>query len=492
MTAEPLESPARSARTMRVPDTLLILLVLAVAAWAATYVFVPGHFAMTGDPARIVAGSFTSAGEAQPAPLFGDAQRTGLLDLLFAGLVSGDRDSAAVGLMAFILVVGGVFGVILKTGAVEAAIAAALPDGRVKNETLVIILFVLFSLAGAVFGMGEEAIAVSLILIPALVRAGYDSLTGLIVCYVATQIGFATSWMNPFSVIVAQSIAGVPPMSGMGLRVLAWILFTLIGAVWLWRHARMVRLDPARSPVFDTDRHWRSAPLAAAAHGFRWPHATILAVLGLGIIWVAWGVSARGYYLGEIAAQFVGIGMVIGVVARVARLPGISGNSLMEAFRDGAVALAPAVLVIAAAKGIVLVMGGDDPAADSLLNSLLAGLAGVTGALPDWLTAWGMYLVQSLINLFIVSGSGQASVTMPLMAPLADLSGVSRQTAILAFQLGDGLTNLVVPTSAALMGCLAAARVDFVAWLRFFWRPMAALMALSSVFVIAAHAIGYT
>jgi uncharacterized ion transporter superfamily protein YfcC len=338
---------------MRVPDTLLILLVLAVAAWAATYVFVPGQFAMTGDPARIVAGSFTSAGEAQPAPLFGDAQRTGLLDLLFAGLVSGDRDSAAVGLLAFILVVGGVFGVILKTGAVEAAIAAALPDGRVKNETLVIILFVLFSLAGAVFGMGEEAIAVSLILIPALVRAGYDSLTGLIVCYVATQIGFATSWMNPFSVIVAQSIAGVPPMSGMGLRVLAWILFTLIGAVWLWRHARMVRLDPARSPVFDTDQHWRSAPLAAADHGFRWPHATILAVLGLGIIWVAWGVSARGYYLGEIAAQFVGIGMVIGVVARVARLPGISGNSLMEAFRDGAVALAPAVLVIAAAKGIV-------------------------------------------------------------------------------------------------------------------------------------------
>ncbi len=492
MDPDPLGSQPAPARTIRVPDTLLILLVLAFAAWAATFVFVPGHFSLAGDPARIVAGSFTSAGEAQPAPLFGDAQRTGLIDFLFAGLVSGDRNSATVGLLAFILVVGGVFGVILKTGAVEAAIAAALPGGRVQSETLVIILFVIFSLAGAVFGMGEEAIAISLILIPALVRAGYDSLTGLIVCYVATQVGFATSWMNPFSVVVAQSIAGVPPMSGLPLRVLAWTTFTLIAAVWLWRHARMVRLDPARSPVFDSDQHWRSAPVAAAANGFRWPHAIILAALVLGIGWVAWGVTARGYYLGEIAAQFVGIGLVIGVVARAARLPDISGNSLMEAFRDGAVALAPAGLVIAAAKGIVLVMGGDNPAIDSLLNSLLAALAGATGALPDWLTAWGMYLVQSVINFFIVSGSGQASVTMPLMAPLADLSGVTRQTAILAFQLGDGLTNLVVPTSAALMGCLAAARVDFVAWLRFFWRPMSALMALSSLFVIAAQAIGYS
>jgi uncharacterized ion transporter superfamily protein YfcC len=479
-------------RTLWVPDTLLILFALAVLAWGATWAFAPGRFALDGGtPLRIVAESYVAAAGPDGAPLFGTGDNVGLIDFLFAGLVTGGPASATVGLFAFILVVGGVFGIILRTGVVEAALMASLPDGRVRGETLIVLLFIASSLGGAVFGMGEEAIAISLILVPALVRAGYDSITGLVACYVATQIGFATSWMNPFSVIVAQSIAGVPPMSGMGFRIVMWAVFTAIGALFLWRYGRRVRLSPERSIAFASDARWREDAVAVGPGRFGAPHAIILALLILGLVWVGWGVVARGYYLAEIAAQFFAIAIAIALVARIFRVGGVDANALAEAFRDGAVQLAPAGLVVAAAKGIVLILGGDDPARMSLLNSLLHGMSGAAAALPDWLTAWGMLAFQSAINIFIVSGSGQASVTMPLMAPLADLAGVTRQTAILAFQLGDGITNIVVPTSAALMGCLAAARLDFVTWLRFIWRPLAALFLIESAFVVAAQAIGY-
>ncbi len=468
----------------RMPDALLILFGLAAAAWLATFLFVPGHFAVAGDPARIVPGSFVSAGEPMPAPLLGDAERTGFLDFLFAGLVTGDRYSAAIGLTAFILVLGGVFGIIMRTRAIDAALSASLPDGQARGEMLVIGLFVAFSLAGAVFGMSEEAIALTLVLAPALTRAGYDAMTALLVCYGATQIGFATSWMNPFSVIIAQSIAGLPPLSGLGLRAAMWAGFTAFACLYTWRYARRVRLARAVEPPGEPGAVSPPIPLRPS-------HIGILAALLAAVAWVAWGVTVRGYYLPEIAAQFFALGLIATLIASFAGLPDCSLNSMAEAFRDGAGQLLPAALIVGAAKGTMLILGGDDPAGFSLLNTLLNSLSNLTAAAPEWLTAWTMYLVQSLFNFFVASGSGQASITMPIMAPLADLSGVTRQTAVLAFQLGDGLTNLIVPTSAALMGCLAAARVGYGEWLAFIWKPMLALMAMASAVMLAAQAGGY-
>ncbi|MEM7780028.1 MAG: putative basic amino acid antiporter YfcC [Pseudomonadota bacterium] len=472
------------------PDTLLLLFFLAVIAWGATFIFTPGAFSVDGEPARIVPGSFVPADAPAPAPILGDAERTGFLDFLFAGLVTGDRYSPTVGLMAFILVLGGVFGMITRTRAVDAALAAALPDGKARGETLVVTLFLAFSLAGAVFGMAEEAIALTLVLTPALNRAGYNPMTALLVCFGATQIGFATSWMNPFSVIIAQSIAGLPPLSGMGLRIAMWTGFTLLAAAYVWRYARRIRLSnlakPANNPGSDVDEDAENdIPPYQLAHGL------IIAGLVAVIAWIAWGVSAKGYYLAEIAAQFFTLGIAVVVVGKVAKLPGCDLNSMMDGFNQGAAGLLPAALIVGAAKGIILLLGGDDPTAASLLNSLLNSMSGLTASAPDWLTAWVMYAAQSIINLFITSGSGQASVTMPIMAPLADLSGVTRQTAVLAFQLGDGITNLIVPTSAVLMGCLAAAKVSYLEWMAFIWKPMVVLIALASVMVLAAHGAGY-
>ena len=471
-------------RIWRMPDTLAILFTLALIAWAATFLFTPGQFSVAGDPARIVPGSYQPAAGPMPAPLLGSEDRTGFLDFLFAGLVTGDRYSATVGLMAFILVLGGVFGMIMRTGAVDAALQSALPGGKARSERLIVCLFLAFSLAGAVFGLSEEAIALTLVLAPALNRAGYDSATAMLVCYGASQIGFATSWMNPFSVIIAQSIAGLPPMSGLGVRVAMWAVFTLAAAIFTWRSARAVRLG--QRPHIGLRA--RGADGEAVA-GFSAAHLLVLMVLLAGVAWVAWGVTMRGYYLPEIAAQFFAVGIATVAIARIGRVASVS--DLMEAFRDGAAQLLPAALIVGAAKGIMLILGGDDPASPSLLNALLNGLGTVTAAVPDWLTAWAMYLVQSVFNFFVASGSGQASITMPIMAPLADLSGVTRQTAVLAFQLGDGFTNLVIPTSAALMACLAAARVGYGEWLAFIWKPVLGLVAMASIVMLLAHAGGY-
>lgn len=473
-------------RPWQMPDTLTILFVLALIAWAATFVFTPGQFSVAGDPARIVPGSYQPASGIMPAPLLGSEERTGFLDFLFAGMVTGDRYSATVGLMAFIIVLGGVFGMVMRTGAVDAAVQASLPGGRADNERLILALFFAFSLAGAVFGLSEEAIALTLVLAPALNRAGYDSITAVLVCYGASQIGFATSWMNPFSVIIAQSIAGLPPMSGLGLRVAVWTFFTLAAALFTWRYARSVRLGIR-------DRAGSAMGLASEAQAtkFNRTHALVLLALIGGVIWVAWGVTMRGYYLAEIAALFFAIGIVTVAIARIGRIEGCSVSEMMGAFREGAAQLLPAAVIVGAAKGIMLILGGDDPANPSLLNALLNGLGTFTALVPDWLTALAMYLVQSVFNFFVASGSGQASITMPIMAPLADISGVSRQTAVLAFQLGDGLTNLVIPTSAALMACLAAARVSYGQWLAFIWKPMLGLMGLASIVMMLAHGGGY-
>ncbi|MBX7483815.1 putative basic amino acid antiporter YfcC [Qipengyuania qiaonensis] len=486
--AIPATEGKESALAWTVPDTLLILFVLALAAWAATFVFVPGEFSVAGDAARIVPGSFSPADAPSPAPVLGNAERVGFLDFFFAGLVSGDRYSATVGLMAFLLIIGGVFGMISRSRAIDASLLAALPGGKAKSENLVVGLFIGFSLVGAVFGMSEEAIALTLVITPAFARAGYDAITVLLVTIVGTQIGFATSWMNPFSVIVAQSISGLPPLSGMGLRIGLWIAFTLLGASFTWRYARRVRLGqvPGHWTIEDDDESGSSDE-----NTLEWGRIAIMVALGLTIVWVAWGVSARGYYLAELAAQFMALGIMVALVARVARLAGCSLNEMMEAFRSGAAQLLPAALIVGVAKGILLLLGGDDPASPSLMNTLLDSLAALTAMAPEWMTAWVMYLAQSAINFFIASGSGQASVTMPIMAPLADLSGVTRQTAVLAFQLGDGLTNLVIPTSAVLMGCLAAAKVSYTSWIAFIWKPMLALMGIASLVVMAAHGMGY-
>ncbi len=486
------------------PDTYIILLFVALLAFALTYLLPPGQFAMQtvvyesdGEAvSRSVVDpqSFRYVPQAggNGLPLFAEGGEIGLLNFVFEGLVSGSKWGAAIGVVAFILITGGAFGIILKTGAVAQALLKLIARGSGGGRLLVPLLFFVFSLCGAVFGMSEEAIAFTLLLVPVMVAVGYDSITAVLITYVATQIGFSTSWMNPFGVAIAQGIAGVPLLSGAGYRIGLWGVFTTVGALYTMHYAAAIKRFPQRSLAYVSDAEFRRrAPLLSEVGPLQAGHWLVLLSVAAGVGWIIWGVVAKGYYLPEIAAQFFTMGLVAGLLALACRLPGFSANDAAAGFREGAQQLLPAALVVGIAKGIVLMLGGDDPQSPSVLNTVLHHASGAVAQLPQWFAAWGMYLFQSVFNFFIVSGSGQAALTMPLMAPLSDLLGISRQTAVLAFQLGDGLTNIFVPTSAALMGCLGAARLDWVVWLRFIYKFMLLLAAMASACVIAAVTAGY-
>ncbi|SHG93871.1 putative basic amino acid antiporter YfcC [Ferrimonas marina] len=472
------------------PDATVLLCLIGVLAWLCTFVVPAGQFELGPEGSQLLAGSFQLQGQPNPMPLFAEDGQIGLANLLFEGLVSGSKWGSAVGVAGFLLVVGGAFGVLLGTGSIDRAVLAAVARGRRGQDLLLPLLFALFSFAGAVFGMGEEAIAFCMILVPTLVRLGYDSLSAVACCYLATQLGFAASWMNPFSVAIAQGIAGLPLLSGASLRIGVWLGLTLLGMAFVWRHGRRVRLSPERSLSYQADAYWRDQAGEAQSEPVTWLDSTILLLVLTGLAWVCWGVMAEGYYLPQIAAQFFALAMVVGLLARLGgRYDSL--NTLSHRFVEGAAALVPAVLVVALAKGVVLLLGGDAPDSPSVLNTLLNSAAQALEPLSPAAAAATMFWFQSGFNLLVSSGSGQAALTMPLMAPLADLLGLSRQLSVLAFQLGDGLTNVVIPTSASLVGCLGVARIPWGVWLRFVGPLMGLVMLLATLVVMAAALGGY-
>ncbi len=479
------DTTARSTR--EIPDTYLIIGGIAVLVYLMSFLLPPGQFSMVevirdGTAVDVVDPESYRSSAAAGLSLFSTEESPGLFNAVFEGLTSGSRTGGAVGIMAFILLTGGAFGVVMATGAFSRAVNTIVAGGIGSGAGLLAALFVAFSLGGAVFGMGEEAIPFVLMLMPLLGRLGYDGVTVVLVTYVATQIGFATSWMNPFSVAIAQGIAQIPILSGLPLRVGMWFVFTTVGVVFTLRYAGRSRLTTAEGDAQP------AAPEARLSSG-DW---LILAALAATIAWIIGGVVFGGYYLPEIATQFVILGVAAGVIGTFFALDNMSANSAVAAFRQGAKDLLPAALVVGFARGIVYLMGGDDPTSPSMLNTLLHFASASLAGLPEVLAAWCMYLAQSVFNFFVTSGSGQAALTMPLMAPLADLLGVSRQVAVLAFQLGDGLTNLLVPTSAALMGCLGAAKLEWTAWVRVLLPLFLLLFGLASTFVIAAVMTGYS
>lgn len=484
----------------KMPDAFVILFFVIMLAAVLTYILPAGSFETeivnkqvdgeTVSRTLIKQDSFSFADDAhnKSASVFATGDEVGIMNYAFEGLVSGTKYGSAVGVVAFILIVGGAFGIIMQTGAINNGILALITKIQKAQFIVIPLMFVLFSLGGAIFGMGEEAIAFCIVLIPLIVALGYDAITGVLITYVATQIGFATSWMNPFSVAIAQGIADVPLLSGQAFRMGVWAIFTLFGLLFTLWYANKVKNNPDYSPCPDANTFFKSQQQKIESH-FSWVDTAVLMVFFAGILWVIWGVIKHAYYIPEIASQFFSMGIAAGVIAVIGKR--LRVNEVSLAFQQGAKDLLPAALIVGMAKGIVLVLGGDSVDEPSVLNTLLFYASNAIGETSAYVNAGAMLFFQAVFNFFVASGSGQAAITMPLMAPLSDLVGISRQIAVLAFQLGDGLSNIIIPTSASLIGCLGVARVDWSTWLKFIWRFFAGLMGLALCVMMLSVAIDF-
>ena len=415
----------------------------------------------------------------------------GFLNYVFEGLVTGDRSGSAVGICALILVVGGSFGIIMKTGAIDAGIYAFIEKTKGLERLALPCLFVLFSLGGATFGMAEECIPFAMIMVLFVIALGYDSIVAVVVTYVASQVGNAVSWMSPFSVAVAQGIAGIPVLSGATFRLILWFIVTGLSAAYMMVYAERIRKEPTRSVVYQEDGHFRARLSAATSEEreFNLGHKLILLEMLAVLIWIIWGVTQKGYYIPEIASQFFVMGFAAGVIAVIFKLNGMTINGMASAFQSGVADLAGTAVVVGMAKGILLVLGGSDADTYSTLNTILYGIGTVLHGVPAFIGAEFMYLFQSCFNLVVTSNSGQAALTMPIMAPLADLVGVSRQVAVLAFQLGAGFVDAFTPVSASLIGVLGVAGIEWGKWAKFQIKMQAFFFLLGTIAIGVAVAI---
>jgi len=417
----------------------------------------------------------------------------GFLNYIFEGLVTGDKYGSAVGIVALILVVGGAFGIIMKTGAIDAGIYAFIRKAKGLERLALPLLFFLFSLGGATFGMAEEVIPFAMVMVPFVIALGYDSIVAVTVTYVASQVGNATSWMSPFSVAIAQGIAGVPVLSGANFRLIMWFVVTGLSAAYMMRYAEKIRKNPELSVMYESDKHFRDKLEQAndEEKEFNLGHKLILLEMLAVLIWIIWGVTTKGYYIPEIASQFFVMGLAAGITAVIFKLNGMTINDIASSFQSGVADLAGTAVVVGMAKGILLVLGGSDANTPSALNTILYSIGNALGGVPNFIAAWGMYLFQSLFNLVVTSNSGQAALTMPIMAPLSDIVGISRQIAVLCYQLGAGFVDAFTPVSASLIGVLGVARIDWSKWAKFQIKMQGFFLLIGSIIVFIAIAINF-
>ena len=434
-------------RKFKVPNTYVIIAVI-IAVCAVLTWFVPGGQYVKADDGTLSYEAVDSV-----------PQTWQVLSAVYHGFVK------QAGIIIFILVVGGAFWLLNATGAVEAGIRRFIVRIGKRDLLVLVALTVLFSLAGAVFGMSEETIPFVGIVVPLVVSMGYDAFMGMLVVYVASNVGFSSAFLNPFTVGIAQGMADLPLFSGMGYRIFCWAFLTVLMGVFVCFYARRTKKTVISSGAAGEVE--KSLPSLSRRQSW------ILVVLLLTVIALIVGVTCWDWYMPEITGLFLGMGIICGIIA------GFSANKIADELIAGARDILSAALVVGFASGIIVILQ-DGKVVDSILHSMQEGLDG-TGRAAS-LSA--MYGIQALINFVIPSATAKAAITIPIMAPFADMVGVSRQAMVLAFQFGDGFTNMVTPTSGVLVAALAMARIPYAKWVKWIWKGVAVLLVLGLVLLL--------
>ena len=401
---------------------------------------------------------------------------------IFSALFNGFVDKADI--IIFILMVGGAFWILNNSHAIDVGVVSFLR--RVQRlskyklirklgvENIIITLvMIMFSLFGAIFGMSEETIAFVVVFIPLAIQMGYDSIVGVCMCYVAAHVGFAGAMLNPFTIGIAQGIAGLPLFSGLEYRLFCWIVLTIIGIAFVLWYAARVKAKPERSPVYKLDEYWRSRVESSGQSTLSVRQILILVLLLVTIVALVVGVLSYGWYIAEISALFLAMGIVAGIIDRQ------SADNIAKLFLAGCKDILSASLVVGLASGIIFILKDGH-----IIDTMLYGLTRSLAKMGEVASLGVMYVFQTALNIVMPSGSAKAALTMPIMTQFADLINVSRQTTVLAFQFGDGFTNMLTPTSGVLIGVLGMARIPYGTWLRWVWKFILALIFIGFILML--------
>jgi len=453
----------------KVPHTLVLLYGMVLLAYALTLLLPAGAFeTVMNDHGHevVVPGTYTVLTNIEPLAPWS------LFTVIPRGLAS------AQGIIFFVFIIGGALAVIRATGALDAALGHVLNRYGGQPALLIFMGMLAFAAGSSTIGMAEEYIPLVAVLIALCAGMRMDTVAAVGIMVVGYGIGYGTALMNPFTVLVAQEVAGVVPVSGLGYRLAIFPLFFVLGFWHVFRYARKVRLDPSASLVADVVEAQPPAPPQTGPMTGR-QKAVLLATLAT-LVLVVWGIKRYQWYFIELGGAFFALALLTGLINRTAP------DAMAKQFVEGAGELVNTALLIGFARAIEIMLSDGQ-----VLHTIVNGLSQPLVALGGEMSAIGMLFIQSILNFFIPSGSGQAYVTMPIMAPIADIVGVTRQVAVLAYQMGDGFMNMIVPTNAVLMGILGICGIPFGRWFRFIWPLMLQLLVLGSIAMAVSVAIGY-
>ena len=446
---------------------VLLFCVLVVAA-ALSYILPAGEYQRTLVNGRdVVVPNTYKLVSSSPVGFFG----------VFASIHQGLVDAGPI--IFYVLIIGGMFEVMNTTGTIHAMLSTLSKKLANRGLVFIAILMFIFSVGGSLIGMAEENLIYIPLMIPIALSLGYDVITGAAIVLMGAGVGFTTAVMNPFTVGIAQNIAKLPMFSGIGVRLVLYIIMYVTAVAFVYRYAEKVKKDPSLG-YFGDGKYALDINANAPEVKLERKHKFVLFAFVCNFSVLTFGVMKLGWGMQEMSALFVILSILIAVIAR------LSADQYVDAFMKGAAGILVGALVIGMARAIVVVLTNG-----KLIDTILFNASGVLQYLPASLSAAGMFVIQALIHFIVPSGSGQAALTMPIMVPLADLLNVTRQTSVLVFSLADGIGNTIFPTSGYFMAGLAIAGVPWQKWAKVMIKLVVLQYIIAIIAVVLANMFHY-
>ena len=467
---------SKGIKQFKVPHVYAIIFALMVIFAVLTWIVPSGSYQRQEVNGRevTVAGTYEQSEKTYIDEETGDEVdlRQGVFDVLQAP-TRGIQE--AIEVVAFILIVGGSFQVITKTGAITSGMGRVVRRFKNKDILIIPIAMVLFALGGTSFGMAEETLPFFAIFMPIMMAMGFDSMTAFMVVFVGARTGYIASTINPFNVLIAQGILGIQGNPQLWLRMIAWVVLTAVAITWVVLYARRVKKNPESSITFEDDIAKKvefAADESALDAEFTGRQKGVLAVFIAGMCLIIWGLVTQGWYMNEISAVFLAMDLLAGVIA------GFSQDVIAQEFVAGIADFAFSAIVVGLARGI-LVIASDGMIIDTILNALATGLGGIPAVLFTTL----LYAVENLLAILVPSSSGLAALTAPIFGPLTELMGLNPEAAVWALSMGSATMSLICPTSAILVAGLGVCKIKLGQWWKTVWKFFLVVSLINIVFV---------